>query len=284
MNILKKLFEWPVASNRTGKENADLQQSRTVPIRNHPRPEGDPIVAEKYEPIIFFLHVPKTAGSTVNFVLKNYFSCGYAHCESFIHDNDQLRSALRACEWISGHVDFITADHTLRHCTRREIRYFSCIRSPTTHVMSHYNWLIEIFYRGKDFYNNHPAAIKEISEIVRSSPKDAASIAANLMRFDKLLLNAQSHYILGRTFDWDKDDPHARLDRYEMLVDSSDVQILLAHLVGHALTDDHRENVSTYHFDPAVFETDEMMAFLNERNARDEMLYKSIVAGQRETA
>jgi hypothetical protein len=227
-------------------------------------------------PLIFFVHVPKTGGSTVNAILHKLMPDGLSHCESFIHDTKEASARAASCRWLSGHVDLSSAERIIGQATKRAVRYFACMRNPTDQVMSHYNWLIEIFHRDREFYEAHPPEIKAISETIRSTPKHAASIAADLERFAGLLLNVQSTYILGHAFDWQAGVVKQRLARYEMIVDSDDVHSLLSHLAGDAVTRVPRENVSSYHFDPSVFGTDEMRDFLSTRNARDEMLYRSL--------
>jgi hypothetical protein len=266
MTVLKKLFAKPAALRK--------HVHHLLARRSHT--EG-----RNARPLIFFVHVPKTAGSTVNSFLHEFLPDGRSHCEAFIHDNDVMVSAVDSCDWFSGHVDFSTAETILGQSTDRPVRYFACMRNPTDHVMSHYNWLIEIFYREKSFYDRCPAVVKEISETIRTTGKDAASIKANLERYGGLFLNTQSRFILGHTFKWDADMLHQRLDRYEMIVDSSDVSALLEHLLGRPIGNDRRKNVSPYHFDPAVFDADEMKDFLRRRNMLDDQLYDTLALRQK---
>jgi hypothetical protein len=225
------------------------------------------------DPLIFFVHVPKTAGSTVNAVLHERMPGGRSHCEAFIADQAQWEQSAATCPWLSGHVDLSTAENALSASTSRELRLFTCMRDPTRHVMSHYNWLIEIFHRDAQFYESHPPHIKCISETIRSSPQDASSIAGNLIRFAGLFLNSQSRTILGNGFDWNTGAVYQRLERYEMIVDSDNVAMLTTHLLGEPSATARRENVSRYHFDPAVFDSEEMRDFLRANNTLDELLY-----------
>lgn len=230
----------------------------------------------KADPLIFFVHVPKTAGSTVSSHLHDFLPNGLSHCESFFYDQERVNKASNFSDWLSGHIDLTTAEKTLGQSTNRTVRYFACMRNPTQHVMSHYNWVIEIFYRGGPYYENAPKKIREMCDVLRASPTDPASIAANLERYSYLFLNAQSRYILGHTFDWNSGILRERLSRYEMIVDSSGLSALLDCMLGHAITDGRKENVSPYHFDPAVFETAALKKFLKKRNALDDTLYRTL--------
>lgn len=226
------------------------------------------------KPLIFFVHVPKAAGSTVNAHLHDLLPNGFSHCEAFMNIEDRMIQAANSCDWLSGHVDLGTIETILEQATDRPVRYFACMREPAKHVMSHYNWIIEIFHRGGSFYEGHPPRIKEISETIRSSPQDPASIAANLDRFAGLFLNTQSRIILGHKFNWNTGQIYQRLNRYEMIVDSGNVPALLSHLLDQPIERERKENVSRYHFDPAVFESDELKEFLRTRNTLDEILYE----------
>lgn len=270
MTVLERLLAKPEMLDQCIKRVSSLW-----PIRRLASPQIARSAENRHcEPLIFFVHVPKTAGSSVNAALHEALPDGFSHCEAFIGDADRMRSALNSCGWLSGHVDLSQAEKSLAMHTRRPIRYFACMRNPTDQVRSHYNWLIEIFHRGEEFYETHSPAIKAISEAIRTSPKDAASIKANLHRFGGLLLNTQSTYILGHAFDWNTGDIKGRLGRYEMIADSTDVQALLSCMLGSPSFSDRRENVSCYHFDPDVFDSDEMTEFLQLNNARDESVYR----------
>ena len=87
-------------------------------------------------------------------IAKNYHPDKHIAVLARGHDSLIKMSGIlqvNTCDWLSGHIDFATAESRLQNATERPVRYFSCMRSPTKHVMSHYNWLIEIFYRGKSF-------------------------------------------------------------------------------------------------------------------------------------
>jgi len=52
-----------------------------------------------------FVHVPKTAGSSVNTMLAEC-APGSAHVESFLDNRGQMRQILKDSQWVSGHVNF----------------------------------------------------------------------------------------------------------------------------------------------------------------------------------
>lgn len=228
------------------------------------------------KPLLFFVHVPKTAGSTVNSYLAESRAQGRSHCEAFIHDEAILKQEALSCDWLSGHVDLSKAERLLSAATQRPVAYYTCMRQPTKHVISHYNWLIEIFRRGPAFYEAHPPNIKAISERIRNSRTDASSIVANLHAFGDLFLNLQSRIILGHKFNWNAGHLHQRLDRYELVTDSNDIASLVKAMTGSALPVLRHENASQYEFDPSVFDSSVLVEFLRKRNTLDEILYRTI--------
>ena len=232
------------------------------------------------QPLIFFVHVPKTCGSTINAILHEELADGVSHCESIIANDTALAEAAATVDWMSGHVDLSTAQRRLAATTDRPVRFFTCLREPTAQVMSHYNWLIEIYHRGGDFYEKHPAAIKLMSETIRGSRVDASGIIANLERYAGLFRNCQSRMVLGANFDWDAEALHKRLSEYEAISpDSSGLSSLLSQMLGRDFSiADRRENVSSYRFDSRVFESEAMQAFLRQWNVLDHMLCHQAVS------
>lgn len=61
--------------------------------------------------LIFFIHVPKTAGSTINHYFEKNLNLGYTHCEAFVNNTELLTTRATEADWLSGHV---TRDSALR--------------------------------------------------------------------------------------------------------------------------------------------------------------------------
>lgn len=230
-------------------------------------------------PLIFLVHVPKTAGSTVNKYLQEHVPGGLLQCNRLFTDElAKLPKVAETAPWLSAHIDFTTAEEKLRAATDRPVRFFTCIRTPKQQVMSHYNWLIEIYHKGGDFYRRHTDRAKAISEKIRNSSHNVDQIINNLKQFSDLFLNVQSRYILGKGFDWNSGQLIQQLDKYEMIVDSPNVDKLLSRMLGQPITMPRRENVSPYHFDKAAFDHPRMRDFLRRFNTLDELVYRAAVA------
>jgi hypothetical protein len=227
------------------------------------------------QPLIFMVHVPKTAGSSINAALQLHAPHGLAHCETVIRNPPALAEAADRLDWMTGHVDLATAQTALQAATNRPIRYFACLREPREQVASHYNWLIEIFHKGPGFYAPHSANVKRISEQIRNTDNSSVdAICQNLLAYPGLFLNFQSRLVLGRGFNWNSGKIFTQLRCYEMLADHHRALDLVGRMLGRPVEGLVRENESPYHFDRTVFDHPRMLAFLEEHNALDEILYR----------
>ena len=252
--------------------------------------------------MIFFVHIGKTAGSTMNRYFVENYRVGYGHCEAFIHDPVELAERITVADWMSGHVALPVARARLaphvaagRVPGGEGVRYYTCIRRPAAQVRSHYNWLVEIFHKGPDFYGRHPAQVKAISEQVRATVANptAAGIAGDLRQFSGLFLNNQSRYVFGSNLQ-----PLQQalgegvrfgaipavaetVGIFDAIGESGAIETLFRHIHGNAPVasgERKRENESRYHFDPALFESDEVTETLRLHNRIDQLLYGYLTA------
>ena len=249
--------------------------------------------------MIFFIHVGKTAGSTMNNYLASNYPLGFDHCEAFINDDAVLADRLRRANWMSGHV---TLPATLQRLAplRSDIRWFTCVREPEAQVRSHYNWLIEIFHKGRRFYDGHPQLVKDISEQIRQTAANPtpAGVARDLRTSAGLFLNYQSRFFFGNDLKRLKaaaaagtplgDMPAVvrSTEKFDAIADSAAIERLFNHIHGaDVYTPDNRlkVNTSTYRIDPELFKSDEVRETLRQHNLLDELLYahlaKSMVDG-----
>lgn len=235
------------------------------------------MVASNSSPLIVFVHVPKAAGSTVNRALQDRFDDGYPHCEEIIDRPNELTRRAPRIDWISGHVELDRLQRNLRAATPRRLRLFAAIREPVQQVMSHYNWIIEIFHRGEIFYRRHPAQIKAISARLRASDHaDPTVVIDNLKAYPGLFFNQQSRTILGSDFDWNGGGLLKRLGRYEYVANEDSLSDLVALMTGAVPAQASRENASSYHFDKSVFATPKLRKFLMRENFLDWTLYQAL--------
>lgn len=233
---------------------------------------------KKLHPINVFIHVPKTAGSTVNDYLERSSTHGASHIEAWINDDAVASKKMLHLDWVSGHVQFPQMRARLAANTARHLRFFTLVRDPIKQLMSHYNWLIEIYHRGDAFYNGHPQRIKEISQAIRASNNDDPKIIIRqISAASGLFLNQQSRIVLGDLNHIpSKDEFFDRLTVYDHIATESSLPHFVKHISGLQYEDTRRANVSPYHFDRNVFESKLMQEFVADRHAMDLALYRHL--------
>ncbi len=227
------------------------------------------------DPLVVFIHIPKTAGSSVNAALTRHFARGHEHCEHIMSDTARLREVAGRVDWISGHVPLHLMRGRLMQVTDRPLRFFSVLREPLGQVRSHYNWLIEIFKKGRGFYNSHSDAIKMISQQLRASDNsDPEVIIKNLDAYSGLFLNTQAGLLLGKNFNWNSGKVLKHLGKYEFIAAPNHLDDLLTRMCGRPQPALPRHNVARYHFDPDIFATPRLRNFLMRRNFLDQMVFQ----------
>lgn len=224
-------------------------------------------------PLVVFVHVPKAAGSSINRALQALGN-GEDHIEKHRQNPEKFRKIAMRSDWISGHIP-LRDYKSLLGGLPREVRYFSSIREPQEQVMSHYNWLMEIYHRGDIFYERHPAAIKKISKELREADhENPEEVIWLLQKHRQLFLNFQSLYLTGGRKEAHV-DTFIEAPPFEKVVCSKRISDLIAEL-GLENTEIPHTNVSNYHFNPAVFENERVVRFLEQQNGSDLKLYQAI--------
>lgn len=150
------------------------------------------------KPPLLYVHIAKTAGSTVNKVLVDLFGKkgSIVHAESVPNwkvkvENDEV------C-YLSGHIPFSVFNES------EKVRGFKkaiTFREPYSHVVSHLCWIRALSLKGnEERYRAHPEYIQKLSDKLSlvdfSSPKSIEKLIEGLDAVEfRLLDNAQSRYI-----------------------------------------------------------------------------------------
>ncbi len=234
---------------------------------------------ENTKPIIAFVHIGKTAGSTINsYLQKKEGSTGVAHVEAWINNDAWLLKNLKILDWVSGHVAFPAMRARLASFTARPIHFFTVMRDPHKQLMSHYNWLIEIRHRGESFFNNHPDSIKKISDSIEGADNaDPQAVISQIKKYPGLFLNIQMRTVFGEASKKvSANSFQDRLSVYTAIGHEGNFGQFVANISGENYSEQIMENQSGYHFPKEVFETNELVSFAEEHNSLDIALYKYV--------
>ena len=237
-----------------------------------------PAHSAEHFPLIVFVHVPKTAGSTVNRVLWLCSHRGYEHCET--NPQPLLDLALHN-DWLSGHFPrdgFAGALNWLG----RPIEYFSAVREPVSQILAALNWQFEIYHRGPEYFCAHGHEMQLVSAEVRATDfSKPSSIIALLLRYAHVFLDCQARFILGGDFASISDSEVARrVATYSHITTTQNLSALYPAFGFAALPGGAKElwenAAEKYHFDTAQFQSQEIMEFLAHHNHNDLRLYTCV--------
>jgi len=224
------------------------------------------------DPLIVFVHTPKTGGTTINKMLTLRSYRGREHCQGALEA--AFEDSARHGDWLSGHIP---RDHFVAKLKAldRPIEYFSSVREPTSHLISHLNWYLEQLARGNSATNFPWAAA--LGEVDFS---DADSIIASLLGGGRDFLNFQSYYVIGTDFaTLSQDEIVKRLVDYTYISTEHNLSQLFRAFYFKQLPelfDTLHENVTQRHIDGSVFQSREMRDFIIRHHAHDVRLYNII--------
>ncbi|HEX3496338.1 MAG TPA: hypothetical protein VHT02_04035 [Methylocella sp.] len=230
-------------------------------------------------PLIVFVHVPKTAGSTVGKMLWSCSHRGHGGCEKI----PRLKLFDAACrsDWLGGHLRgeiFATSLVSLG----RPIEYFATIREPISQILSHLNWQFEIYNRGPIFFLAQHQYAQLLSTEVRATDfSKASSVIALLLRYKGDFFNFQARMILGDDFATIPGSEAARRVAAYTFIATMEKLSALYPAFGFAQLpkriNELRENAAQkYYFDATLFQSQEILDFLAQHHSHDFRLYDCV--------
>jgi hypothetical protein len=158
---------------------------------------------------LFFMHIAKTAGSSVNALVQRYYppeSC-VSHVE-FYHLRPGMNTPdLRDKLYVSGHVPLQLA--RMRLYIVDDCKTFTLLREPASHLLSHIAWVKRLgLPEYASEYAAHPASIQELSRMLNTmSLKDFISAMGEMGH--NLFDNVQTRY-LTNAFSCNLHDKHLK--------------------------------------------------------------------------
>ncbi len=147
---------------------------------------------------VFFMHMAKTGGSSVNHALSSQFAPGLSqtHIESTVEWQDNP-AALQNHEFLSGHLRLDRLDPKLN---LENFHLVTVIREPLDQLISHLAWIRRLAEPGEvERFNVHPPLIQafatKLSRYDLSNPTSIAFLIHSLNERERILVdNHQVRY------------------------------------------------------------------------------------------
>ena len=228
----------------------------------------------KSRPLHCLVHISRTAGSKVNEVIANSGMDAWPHIEGQKHNDLKLGQITNSAEFISGHIPFREFRAIISQYISRKLVFHTFIREPTMQVARYYYWLIEIFYRGVNFYETHRLKVKDMSlKISCTDNKNSKLIINNLEQYSDFFLNRQTYYVLGKRNFTSLIDELSALD-YTWFLNKLDEFFKQMYFAGYTIPTLNKPN---YHFRKEIFLESKIQEFLYIYNSScNEIFSKSI--------
>lgn len=127
-----------------------------------------PKFAQEDKPI-FFMHIPKTAGTTFNSFANKLFASGECINHIEFYARSEFSHLGSRFHFISGHL---TLGEVKQFFPPDKFQYYTLLRDPNRHLHSHLNWLRGIGADKKStFYSTHHDLFKELADFFASNPQ-----------------------------------------------------------------------------------------------------------------
>ncbi|ARN81098.1 sulfotransferase family 2 domain-containing protein [Methylocystis bryophila] len=241
-------------------------------------------------PLIVFVHVPKTGGSTVINVLDRLSPRGHGNAQ--VLDNvDIIKTALNA-DWISGHIPrfhfsaklawlplhHMEGEEAITIC--RPVEYFSMVREPLSQLISHLNYSFERIANPPEYYGFNQRERMLDLEIISTDFSDPIAIKKILLKHYEQYCVCQSYYILGDDFAHLSDEGvRDRLLSYTYIGTTIDLPILYGQFGFANIHEDFSsvvENRSRPWFKKEIFLSEELRGFIDKILYHEIRLYKFV--------
>lgn len=155
-------------------------------------------VCEGELPNIFFMHIPKTAGTSFNYYARQFFPEGSSitHIEGIQHEKAEV---FERYHYIAGHLSL---EKLAQLNPPDRFIYYTILRDPFKHLHSHLNWVKGVGVdTSSDFYKRHPPVVQKLAMELALKKKDIKTMLRdfvdNLDGFEiDFFDNIQTRYFL----------------------------------------------------------------------------------------
>jgi hypothetical protein len=128
-----------------------------------PAAESDQATRRSFDRRLFLIHIPKTAGTTVNHLLSRIYGEGRVllHIESQPQLLPNLAAVPPETRYVSGHLRLPTV---LANLAREQWFVFALLRNPVRHLISHLKWVKALAAPGnEDSLGRHSEIIQAMA-------------------------------------------------------------------------------------------------------------------------
>jgi hypothetical protein len=148
---------------------------------------------------LLYVHIAKTAGSTVNKVISKWFDEGSSLIHAESKENWREIVSDKGVKFLSGHIPYVEFKRfeKINSFYKKAITF----REPYSHIISHLAWICALsLEENRARYEAHPAYIQKLSDKLHetdlSSPDEIKKLIESLSDDEfRLLDNTQTRYI-----------------------------------------------------------------------------------------
>ncbi len=154
---------------------------------------------------VFFMHIPKTAGTSFNNHVHSWFGYGKWHSHIEVLDLESQRKLINPGHYIAGHIPLYKLRDIQPDLSKLDLH--TIFRRPVNQLHSHLSWLKGIGTNpGSGFFKAHQPVIQELSLRMQdaefSHVKGIEKFVAAMEGFQfEFFDNIQTRYILNRKPD-----------------------------------------------------------------------------------